>query len=90
MAWNCIRNAQDGEQETLNLKAIKFAEKHKIKGGVESDGELTSFLSDIEEGLMEKSIKKHLLNLWNKTVERTLKCPGATGIAYGKVGYHDS
>ena len=84
--WTPIRKATPDDIERVNERAIAFMARHGMSiNPMPALTNLGSEIYAIKES--DPSRAKYLERLWHRIVERATNEPGATGIAYGHIGY---
>ena len=84
MSWIAVRKFQDDDKELVEKSAQKFAKRHNIKI-VEHE----TAWNAVEEHVnwLEHNGDGYLRRLWEKCFARAVGVTGATGVAWGNIGY---
>lgn len=92
--WVTIRKATEQDAEILERKAFEFMRRHDDPANFAHMYTMLDAVTYLieEEAENDKSWgtrrASYLRSLWKRIVPRALNAPGAEGIAYGAVGYH--
>jgi hypothetical protein len=87
MAWNVIREATEEDAQRLLATAERFAKNNGLDIDEINALAVESEIDYLIENDAYSSDGKRLRANWRRAVQRALKHPQATGIAYGYVGY---
>lgn len=89
MAWWAIRKASQEDIDTLNTKALEFADRHNIWIYDETNAvsELETHLNETK-GVPGVDTKAYERRLWRAIIHRLFDDPHAEGIAHGTIGYY--
>jgi len=84
MSWIAVRKIRDDDKELIEKSAQKFAKRHNIK-----IADHQTAWSAVEEHVnwLEHNDNGYLRRLWEKCFARAVGVKGATGTAWGNIGY---
>lgn len=92
MAWSVIREATQEDRARLLAAGERFCQHHGLEVDRQwqtptdrAEAEASHYPGESQE---RKWLVQHLKPLWRAAVQRALREPNATGIAWGTVGFH--